>query len=160
MRFKDTKGRDWSCEVTTTTLKRVKSLCDVQLVDTIGGPLAHKLAADPVLLCEVLTAVVKPQLEAAGVSDDEFGDALSGDVLEGAVMALLEGVIEFLPKAKRPMLRKMLLKARQIEAANLDAIDRQIDALNVEQLAGDPTKSGDSSTNSPDTSDSTPAPSP
>ena len=58
--FTDNAGNTWSLSITVDAVKRVRSLLNVNLMDVIEGTLLEKLSADPVLLCDVLFAVVKP----------------------------------------------------------------------------------------------------
>ena len=98
--FTDNTGRTWTLAVTVGTIKRVRALCDVDLANIItidAGTtpkvdLLEKLGSDPVLLVDVLYAAVKPEADAKGVTDEEFGRAMSGDAIEMATTALLDEV--------------------------------------------------------------------
>ena len=150
--FADTTGREWKVDVNVGTCKRVKTLLPgTDLLDVAGGDLLCRLASDPILLCDVLYVVVKPQADAEGVSDEAFGQALGGDALEAATTALLEALSDFFPSAKRRVLQKALVKLRALENRVADAaearlegkaLERELDAL----LAG----SGASSTDTPE----------
>ena len=104
--FTDNTGRAWTLSVTVGTIKRVRALCNVDLVGVISiesgaqpkVDLLERLGSDPVLLVDVLYAVCKPEADAKGVSDEEFGQAMSGDAIEMATTALLDEVIDFSPK--------------------------------------------------------------
>ena len=138
--FKDNAGRSWTVSVNVAAIKRVKSLLDVNLMEAVEGDLLEKLSTDPVLLCDVVYAICKPEADAQGVTDEQFGQAMAGDAIEHATTALLEELIDFFPLAKRQVLHKALEKLRTVEAkaaayaeAKLDdpALDKQIDdALN------------------------------
>ena len=107
--FTDNTGRTWTLAVTVGTIKRVRALCDVDLaniitIDSGTTPkvdLLERLGSDPVLLVDVLYAAVKPEADAKGVTDEEFGRAMSGDAIEMATTALLDEVIDFFPETKR-----------------------------------------------------------
>ena len=64
--FTDNTGRTWTLSVTVGTIKRVRALCGVDLANIItmesgktpNVGLLERLASDPVLLVDVLFAVV------------------------------------------------------------------------------------------------------
>ena len=88
--FTDNAGRSWSLAVNVDAIKRVKSLLGVNLMDAVEGTLLEKLVSDPVLLCDVIYAVCKPQADAQGVRDEDFGRAMAGDAIDLATTAMLE----------------------------------------------------------------------
>jgi len=148
--FKDNAGRNWTVAVTVGSVKRVRSMLNVDLLDAAEGKVFARLATDPVLLCDVLYCVCKPDLDAAGVTDEQFGEALAGDAIEHATEALLEDLVDFFPKARRQVLAKALGKLRTLETraaelamAKFDSpeLDRELDRILQE--------SGSPATNSP-----------
>ena len=88
--FNDTLGRTWTVTINVDAIRRVRSLLDINLLDAIEGKLLERLVMDPVLLCDILFALVQPEAQAKNVSDEEFGKALGGDWLYPATTALLE----------------------------------------------------------------------
>ena len=139
--FKDNAGRTWTVEVNIATVKRVRSLINVDLMDVINKDnhenLMNRLALDPILMGNVVYAVCKPDADKINVDDENFGRALAGDVIDHAYMALMEELVDFFPEEKRQVLHKALLKQRKVEkkaakAARLyienPKIDEQIDA--------------------------------
>ena len=113
--FKDNAGRPWTLAVNVAAIKRVKSLLDVNLMQAVEGDLLEKLSTDPVLLCDVVYAVCKPEAQAQGITDEQFGEAMAGDAIEAATTALLEELIDFFPLAKRRVLGKALEKLTPME---------------------------------------------
>ena len=122
--FTDNTGRTWTLSVTVGTIKRVRALCGVDLANIItmesgktpNVGLLERLASDPVLLVDVLFAVCKPEADAKGITDEEFGRAMAGDAIELAATALLDEIIDFFPEAKRKVFRKILDASRRFEA--------------------------------------------
>ncbi|MBX3408239.1 MAG: hypothetical protein KF869_15920, partial [Phycisphaeraceae bacterium] len=88
--FKDNQGRLWSVEINVTAIKRVRGLTGEDLMQVIEGTLIEKFIRDPVLLCDVVYAICKPEADARSVSDEEFGKAMAGDAIEAATTAVLE----------------------------------------------------------------------
>jgi len=101
--FTDLAGRKWHLSIGVTTAKRVKTLANVDLLEA-DAELCHRLSIDPETLVNVLCAVLRPQLDAAGVSDEDFGESLGGDALDHAAAALGEAIIAFFPRHRRAIL--------------------------------------------------------
>jgi len=107
--FADNAGRTWTVALNVDALKRVRSLCDVDLMQIVsdGGKLLDRLMADPVLLCDVIFALCKEEAETKGISDTDFGKAMAGDPIEHATQALLEELVDFFPnRTQREVLGK------------------------------------------------------
>ena len=150
--FTDNTGRVWTLAVNVAAIKRVRALCGVNLssiveLDKDNNPdtkLIEQLSTDPVLLVDVLYAVCKNECDQKGISDEEFGMAMSGDAIEHATTALLDEIIDFFPEAKRLAFKKILSATRRFEEIarkRLEAImadgefeDKMVSAL--EQLTG------------------------
>ncbi|MBA2481228.1 MAG: hypothetical protein H0V44_11245 [Planctomycetes bacterium] len=125
--FTDATGRAWSIAITVDTLKRVRALVQIDLLDVLGGHLLETLSSDPVVLCDVLFAAVKPEADARQVSDVDFGRAMAGDAIEQATRALLDDLVDFFPQPKRRLLAKALGKLTTWQAKALDAAEQRLD---------------------------------
>jgi len=133
--FTDNTGRTWTLSVTVGTIKRVRALCDVDLANIISidagstprVDLLERLGRDPVLLVDVLYAVVKPEADAKDISDEEFGRAMAGDAIEIATTALLDEIIDFFPETKRKVFRKILDATRRFESKGKAALQQLLD---------------------------------
>ncbi|MFN5662734.1 MAG: hypothetical protein ACK48N_11695 [Planctomyces sp.] len=162
--FKDNAGRTWTVDINVATLKRVRGLTGVDLMQVIEGTLIEKLIRDPVLLCDVVYAVCKPEADAAKVSDEEFGKAMAGDAIEAATGALLDELISFCPSPRdRANLGRVLQATNRVMEKARDVTEKRIETLTSE---GELDKlvnrlletSGRSSTSAPEPSASTPGP--
>jgi len=162
--FKDNAGRTWTVDINVATLKRVRGLTGVDLVQVIEGTLIEKFIRDPVLLCDVVYAVCKPEADAAKVSDEEFGKAMAGDAIEAATQALLDELISFCPSPRdRANLGRVLQATNRVMEKARDVTEKRIETLTSE---GELDKlvnllletSGRSSTSAPEPSASTPGP--
>ena len=148
--FQDNAGRTWTVTVNVDAVKRVRSLLDVNLLEVVDGKLIERLAADPVLLCDVLYALVKPDADARQVSDQDFGRGMAGDAIDLATTALLEELVDFFPQGKRRLLQKALAKLKDWEARALGAAERKLDSPELEARFENALRSiGDSSGGSP-----------
>jgi hypothetical protein len=155
--FTDSAGRTWTLALTIDAVKRVKSLLDVNLLELEAGdpPLLTRLGTDVILLCDVIFALVKPQADAAGVSDQEFAAALGGDVVLAAQTAFYEELVDFFRKLGRGDLAKAVDAQRRMIDLAVARIETRIDRLDLE--AAVESTLGEPSTSSPQSSESTPA---
>ena len=171
--FVDNAGRTWTVAINVDAIKRVRALADVNLLEVIEGKLLERLIGDPVLLCDVIYSVCKPEADAKTITDVDFGRAMAGDAIDGATTALLEELVDFFPQGRRRVLAKALAKLRKFETAALNAVELRLDspelerrlaadlaALDAEASAPALTPPGNSSGNAPESSPSTPAPAP
>lgn len=157
--FKDNAGRTWTVTVDVSAVKRVRSLLDVNLLEVLDGRLIERLAGDPVLLCDVLYALVKPEADAKGITDEDFGRAMAGDAVEHATTALLEELVDFFPQGKRRLLQKALGKLKSWEAKALEVAEKRLESPELDEkleaalkTAGSATTAGGSSGSSPGSS--------
>lgn len=133
--FSTTDGAEWMVAVNVATVKRVRDLTGVNLLGLVGDQKAvGDLFADDVKFCEVLCAVVRPQLEERGKSDDDFFAAITGEVIEAAAEALLAEIVNFFQEPKRSLLKKAMaqyqaafLKVRAEGAAAVEKAMSEID---------------------------------
>ena len=156
--FTDNAGRAWTVSLTIDAAKRVKGLLDVNLLELEAGdpPLLTRLGTDVILLCDVIFALVKPQADAAGVTDEQFGAALGGEVILAAQTAFYEELVDFFRKLGRTDLAKAVDAQRRMIDLAVRRIETRIDRLDLE--AAVESTLGEQSTSLPPSSASTPAP--
>lgn len=130
--FIDSSGRVWVVDINVATVKRVKALAEINLLEVVQGDLIERLSTDPVLLADVLYAVCQPQALREQISDEAFGQALAGDVIDRATTALLEGLIEFFPEPRRRLLEKATAKYRQVQTKALELLEANLDNPQLE----------------------------
>ena len=101
--FTDSASRVWTISLTIDAAKRVKSLMSINLLEPEAGepPLLTRLGTDEILLCDVLYCLIKPEADARGISDEEFGRALGGDAIFAAHNAFYEEMIDFFQRRGR-----------------------------------------------------------
>ena len=131
--FNDTQGRTWTVTINVDAIRRVRALLNINLLETVEGKLLERLITDPVLLCDILFALIQPEAEAKQVSDEDFGRALGGDVLDHATTALLEELVDFFPSGRRQVFRKALEKLKQLEGIALETATRRLESSELEQ---------------------------
>ena len=180
--FTDNKGRDWQLTVDVNAVRRVRAEADVNLLDLAAHECAllTRLTTDLVLLVDVVYLVCRPQAQARNVTDEDFGCALSGDVLQTAADALVREIVGFFPDARRrAMLTAVLDKGQALgnvlmdrglqQARRLEQIDLETEATNLMRAEtaapernANPSASGSTGTAGtvPASSESTPGPIP
>ena len=160
--FKDNKKREWAVDVTVTTVKRVRDLVKVDLTKLVEERLIERLVADPVLLCDVVYAVCKPEADAKGISDEEFGSAMRGDAIDAATKALLDDLVDFSPSpGDRANLTRILEAARGAMDKARELIGAKIDSGELQkEVERELAKLGGLSGSAPESLASTPDPVP
>lgn len=121
--FKDTKNRTWEVVINYGSIKRIKDLLGVNILDLIylddetnlDVSLLNKYAEDIILLIDTLYCICKPQADALGISDVEFGESFSGEEAGKALNALVEETINFFQEPKRTLLTKIYTKVNNKE---------------------------------------------
>ena len=161
--FKDNAGRTWSLTLNVWTVKKVRDLLGVDLLD-LGGEsatgssdkkpgLLFRLIADPVLLVDVLYVVCRDQADGASVMDEQFGRAMGGDAIDAATKAFLEELADFTPS---PRDRARARKVIETTWAMIDKAQDVLDAKAEKELPAAVESAlsalGNSSTSSPDSS--------
>jgi len=159
-KFLDNRDRQWTITIDVDAIRRVRADPGVDLMGVLDGPLLTKIGSDPVLLVDVLYTLCAEQAEAAKVTPRQFGQGLTGDAIEAAATALLEGLADFFPSRRRAILRQVLQRAEAMDADNLTAMEKRLAGgdLSEKAAAGPPEASppaeppGDTSRSSPESS--------
>lgn len=151
-RFTDNTGRSWVVAVTVDSVRRVRAAIDFDLMRLIDDKRQlARIVRDPVLLCDVLYVVCKPQADEQNVSDEDFGRAMAGDAIEHATEQLLNSLVDFCPSPRdRANLKQVLEVTRQVADRVRDGVEQEIREMDVEKLAQKVlANSGPSSGNTP-----------
>ena len=133
--FTDNAARAWTIQVNVDALKRVKSLLDgVDLMEAVDGKLLQRMLDEPILLCDIIYALCKPQADAAGVTDEDFGRAMAGDAIDNATQALLEELVDFFPQRRRALLTKVLDKLKKLDSLALATVTDRIEKIDLDKV--------------------------
>lgn len=150
--FQDSTSRVWCVTVNIAAVKRVRAGLDIDLLDIADGSIIDRLANDPVCLVDVLYLVCKPQADAAGVTDEGFGESMSGAALDAGSSALLKELVDFFPDPRRrDVLKKVLAKSEEVRTSLMTQALAEVEKIDASHLAA--TLSTASATNSPASSD-------
>lgn len=132
-KFTDRTGREWTFDLNVTAIKHVRSEVGVDLY-RITDPAVFTSLTEPVALCGVVYALCQAQAEGAGISPEDFGRAMAGDVLDDALAALLEELVRFFPKRRRHLLEQVLQKVGEGEEMLLAAAEENLKVLDLKLL--------------------------
>jgi len=152
--FKDTEGRPWVLSISVFQAKRVKALLGVDLLSLFDNKCEGLIAlvTDMVTLVDVLYVLCMEEANKRNVSDEDFGKAMGGDVLQFAVEAFTDELIDFFPDPKRrSAIRKIMTTSRKLQDKMMEEMETEVEKINVDSLLSEWKKQ---SGNSPDSSGS------
>lgn len=124
----DGLGNEWTTEINVNTIRRVKEIAAVNLMDALDGHVLHRLSEDPEAMAKTLWAICKPQADAKNVNDAAFAEGLTGEALEQAGSALIEALIRFFPKSRREVLRRVWEEINNGEASVVQMAMEKLDS--------------------------------
>lgn len=137
--FNDRAGRTWSMEVTFGTVLRVKQRTGVELLTLIENNAKRwrELANDVERLWATITAVLAPQLEQQGVTEEELAESMGDDEMMECGFALYAGLGNYFPEQDRAAMqtcaravRKRIKAKRQSRRLPTDEeVEAELDRL-------------------------------
>lgn len=127
--FKDRNSKSWEISITVGTIKRVKDILGINLLDAVSTDLLDQVRTDPVFLCDLLYVICKPQADRDGVSDIDFGEGLAGDSIADATEAFLSELVDFFPSSQRNLLKKALAKVEKAEDQMMAKLTENLDNM-------------------------------
>lgn len=156
--FTDTEGRVWTVRVTYGDAKRVKQLLDLDILSLPdeGVEVIAKFLGNVLQFIDVVYVLVKPQADALGVSDEQFGQSMSGDSLRAAREAFYGALADFSPAQLREVLLGIQEQGAKIQTAMCQQAMEAMKSFDADAAV----KSLVSSGNSPGSPDSIRTPSP
>lgn len=155
--FVDAAGRTWTIAVTVDAVKRVRDLLKEDLLDI--ERVFPRLLIDPILLCDVVYCVCKPQADQLNISDTDFARAMAGDTIAAAKAALLEELGDFFPEpSQREALRLVIEKSKILAQKTGELIKARLNSPKfAQEIEAALSTIGESFTSSPELSESTQA---
>jgi len=148
--FQDSAGRTWTIAVTVDAVKRVRDLLKEDLLDI--ERVFPRLLIDPILLCDVVYCVCKPQADAEKVSDVDFARAMAGDTIARAKAALIEELVDFFPdQSQRETIRLAIAKYSQWNKKAVELVKAKLQRTELpKELEAALNSIGESFTNLPE----------
>jgi len=154
--FRDSAGRTWTVAINVDAVKRVRDLVKEDLLDI--ERVFPRLLLDPILLCDCVYCVCKPQADAERVSDVDFARAMAGDTIAQAKAALVEELVDFFPEpSQRETLRLAIEKYGQLNQRAAALVKAKLERPDLpREIEAALSAVGVSFTSSPESSESTP----
>jgi hypothetical protein len=153
--FKDNENREWTLYIDIQAARDIRKQLGVDILDIVDG--LNRIAADPVLLVDVLWMLVAQQAERLQISDEDFGRSLRGEAIEVACDAFMDALTDFSP----PRQRRILTQLRSMTTTLQDVLAGQMEqnpvllAILLNAGRGEPSPATpESSASTPDTSPS------
>ena len=160
--FGDKIGRPWNLEATYASYARVKAHTGVSLFDLATEERKSlQQLSDPFVLGQVIWCLVEPQAVGRGLTQEQFYEAFDGETLDRCYNALVDEMVFFCPTRARKVLTLAVQKVRDADAVADKVVDERMPEIEKaidEELAR--WTCGALATNSPASSESTPAPGP
>ncbi len=153
--FKDSSGREWQIALTISAMQALKAI-DVDLLNPERAregktePLGQEIETSLQLFAEVLWCVLKLQADALNMNESQFWESLDGPTLQAAREAFRQDLSDFFQS--QPFRQEFLRKTVVV----LTVIGDELAATDVDELVT--RMRGNSSTNAPASSGSSPAP--
>ena len=130
--FKDSAGRLWDLSVTAAAAKRVLGALKLDILQPQSGdpPVYLALHRDPCLLSDVIYHIIKPDADKAGVTAEQFGEALNGESMGAAKTAFMEDWSDFFRGLGRLDLEALLkaqtdIMAEQVKQGTVE-VDKEL----------------------------------
>lgn len=124
--FCDDHGDQWLLKVTIGGVDRCRDIAGVDLLTIVGGEGFGEFIGDPVRAAKAVYAVVRPEANRRGVSEEQFLERLSGDAMDAARNALLDGIVDFFPSpAERRARRNLLAEIRRVIAKEMETLEAE-----------------------------------
>ena len=146
--LKDTSGREWKIDLTIGAMNRVRDAMGIDLLAPHEQPgekaderaknikfkgrqalLVSVLNSDASVLFDVIYHIIKPQMEKANVSVEEFVESMGGDSAYNAYKAFHDEWSDFFQKFHRPDAAKMVEKHVQMIEAEAKRDEQMVEKV-------------------------------
>jgi len=150
--FRDDQGRPWQVALTVASALRVRDNVTIDVVDEETGERKtvpfdmvdaanisqtfQVLRSQYAKIGEILYALLTKQVEAKGLSKEDFLDGLRGDSLDAATKALEAELVDFFPQRLRKMIGLLATKMDEVQNEMLGRAEAGLEQATVESLAG------------------------
>lgn len=169
--FRDEENRLWKLKATVNATKRIREQTEVNLLTLLDDKsIVAAALSDSCMFVAMLYAWCEPQAEELGVDPEAFGELIYGETFDAAFVAFQTELPNFFPPQRRTTVEKLIRRYQAAEEMSMVRTSKLIESPQVdrmltqmmdkrEQAAMDEMiriGGGDSSTSSPDNSESTP----
>lgn len=137
MIFKDKLNRQWDLTINVGVVRRVRKEVDVDLGTLFDTESLNALVKDVCKFSDAIFAIVRPQAESFGVSQEDFDGMFDGDLGGAIEAAFYRALVNFFPPEKRPAAGRLLDKLKLVQAKVLEKATAQIDQIDPDTEANE-----------------------
>jgi hypothetical protein len=129
----DKLGRKWTPEVDVVTVGLVRKALGMNILEVLvpGSSLIETLS-DPCTMVDVLYVLCEGQH--AGVTDVNFGHAMTPESIEAGWKETFQGIVNFSPSATRVAHQKVLEKATALETIQAEQIRKMVESPEFDKI--------------------------
>jgi hypothetical protein len=150
--FTDDKGREWRIEINVSMIRRISQATGFEICEIVNRQSdVQRLMISPVLIADVCRVACAKQMDAHKMRAEQFDDVFDAPTIQRARTAFLEAVQDFFPNR---LWQALAEKTRQMPAM-IEQASAAMDLAEVESAST--LTSGPSSTDAPESSESTQA---
>jgi len=150
--FRDDQGRPWQVALTVASAWRIRDNVTIDVVDEDTGERKampfdmvdaanisqtfQVLRSQYAKIGEILYALLTKQVEAKGLTREDFLDGLRGDSLDAGTKALEQELVDFFPQRLRKMIGLLASKMDEVANEMLGRAEAGLEKATIESLAG------------------------
>jgi hypothetical protein len=150
--FRDDQGRPWQVALTVASALRIRDNVTIDVVDEATGERKampfdmvdaanisqtfQVLRSQYAKIGEILYALLTKQVEAKGLTREDFLDGLRGDSLDAATKAIEQELVDFFPQRLRKMISLLAQKMDEVANEMLGRAEAGLEKATIESLAG------------------------
>lgn len=111
--FKDCLGRNWVLNLTYNLADKIKADHGVDLLDLedIGKTFVKFQSLDMRLFFEVLWTMIEKQADAAGITEESYGEGMDGEATARAMEAFEKAIVNFSQSPEQRKVKENLFRA-------------------------------------------------
>lgn len=134
-KFIDAEGSEWTIEISVAEIKQLRTQLSVDLLALMddNGRLLKRLAADPILLVDVISELCTAQITERGLDEYGFARRLVGAGLSNAMDGLIDAIANFTPPQRGAIIRQAWTKAQEMEQTVMDRVSQQLASPDLNQ---------------------------
>ncbi len=131
----DQAGNSWQITLDIDVMRRVRAGTGYDLARLFTDEGMNTLAADPILLADVIWQCIKPQAEAKQITHADFIKGMRAQAIENASDALIQAAIDFLPPSRAALLTRLRDKVADTMTVWEQQAAAAIDQMNLQPPA-------------------------
>jgi len=136
--FTDTLQRKWVVTLDFGKAAKIKTELGLDILDPMKTNIFAAWGQNPYLIGEMAWVCVEAQAKSQELSKDDFYAGIDGDLYESLADVLMGALIDFFPRAKRPVIRTMYDRAKtqavKLEAEAIKMATEQLESGKLEEF--------------------------